>query len=80
MANAQNGNNGSGAAGAGEISSFKSANMSLNIDPFGVVDRDGTMLGIRYADISGTPFLFENWRIANIIDIGNKKIAKVRTK
>lgn len=80
VANAQIGNNGSGTAGAGEISSFKSANMSLNIDPFGVIDRDGTILGIRYADISGTPFLFESWRLASIIDIGNKKIAQVKVK
>ncbi len=66
--------------GASEISSFKSANMTLNIDPFGVIDRDGTMLGIRYSDISGTPFLFEDWRMANIYDISNKKIAQVKVK
>jgi len=66
--------------GSSEMSSFKSANMTLNIDPFGVVDRDGTMLGMRYADISGTPFLFEDWRLANIYDINNKKIAQVKVK
>jgi hypothetical protein len=66
--------------GASEMSSFKSANMTLNIDPFGVVDRDGTMLGMRYADISGSPFLYEDWRMANIFDINNKKIAQVKVK
>ncbi len=73
--------NGLGSGGGNsEVSSFKSANMTLNIDPFGVVDRDGTMLGMRYSDISGTPFLFEDWRLANIYDIGDKKIAKVKIK
>ena len=76
--NAQTGLGSSG--GSSEMSSFKSANMTINIDPYGVVDRDGTMNGIRYVDISGTPFLYDDWRLANIYDINNKKIAQVKVK
>jgi hypothetical protein len=71
---------GNASSGASEMSSFKTANLNYNIDPFGTVDKEGTMRGMRYAEISGTPFLDEEWKEATIYDVQMKKIgmAKVR--
>jgi hypothetical protein len=71
---------GSGNASMGEMSSFKTANLTYNIDPFGAVDRDGTMKGMKYADISGSPFLVDEWRESIIYDAYYKIIGKVKIK
>jgi hypothetical protein len=77
-ANSQNA--GSGAAAAPEMSSLKTANLTFNIDPFGVYDVDGMVKGMKYADISGTPFVFGDWRKATIFDLGLHPIATIKVK
>ena len=72
--------NGSGAAAAPEMSSLKTANLTFNIDPFGVYDVDGMVKGMKYADISGTPFVFGDWRKATIYDLGLHPIATIKVK
>ena len=78
--NAQTGMGGSGSSASSEISSFKSANMSLNIDPYGVLDRDGKASSLKYADMGGSPFLMDDWKMATIYDINDKKMAVVKTR
>ena len=70
----------SAASGASEAMSLKTANLSLNIDPYGVMDRDGKASSLRYTDIGGSPFLLDEWKLATIFDIGNKKIGQVKVK
>lgn len=72
--------NGSGSAAAPEMSSLKTANLTYNIDPFGVYDLDGMVKGMKYADISGTPFVFGDWRKATIYDLGLHPIATIKVK
>lgn len=67
-------------SGSGELSSFKTANMSLNIDPYGVLDRDGKASSLKYADIGGSPFLIDDWKMATIYDINDKKMTNVKVK
>lgn len=71
---------GSGNASSAELSNFKSANIAYNIDPFGAYDVDGMTKGMRYSDISGTPFLFGDWRKAILYDIAMHPIATVKVK
>jgi hypothetical protein len=71
---------GNASSGASEMSSFKTANLNYNIDPFGTVDKEGTMRGIRYTEISGTPFLDEEWKEATIYDVQWKKIGKAKVR
>jgi len=72
--------NGSGASAAPEMSSLKTANLTYNIDPFGAYTVDGMVKGMRYADISGTPFVFGDWRKATIFDLGLHPIATIKVK
>lgn len=71
---------GSGNASNAEMSNFKTANISFNIDPFGVYDVDGLSKGMKYSDISGNPFLFGDWRKAILFDIGMHPIATLKVK
>ena len=77
-ANSQNA--GSGSAAGPEMSSLKTANLTYNIDPFGAYTVDGMVKGMRYADISGTPFVFGDWRKAIIYDLGLHPIATIKVK
>ncbi len=77
-ANSQNA--GSGSAAGPEMSSLKTANLTYNIDPFGAYTVDGMVKGMRYADISGTPFVFGDWRKATIYDLGLHPIATIKVK
>ncbi len=67
-------------ASISEMSNFKTANIAYNIDPFGAYDVDGLTKGMRYSDISGTPFLFGDWRKAILFDIGMHPIATLKVK
>jgi len=71
---------GSASPSNAEMSNFKSANISYNIDPFGVYDVDGLSKGFKYSEISGTPFLFGDWRKAILYDLGLHPIATVKVK
>ena len=71
---------GSASPSNAEMSNFKSANISYNIDPFGVYDVDGLTKGFKYSDISGSPFLFGDWRKAILYDFGLHPIATVKVK
>ena len=77
-ANSQNA--GSGSAAGPEMSSLKTANLTYNIDPFGAYTVDSMVKGMRYADISGTPFVFGDWRKAIIYDLGLHPIATIKVK
>jgi len=70
----------SGNAISAEMSNFKTANIAYNIDPFGAYDVDGLTKGMRYSDISGTPFLLGDWRKAILYDIGLHPIATIMVK
>jgi hypothetical protein len=67
-------------SGSSELSSFKTANLSLNIDPYGVLDRDGKASSLKYADMGGSPFLNEEWKIAKIYDLNLKKMAEAKVR
>lgn len=71
---------GSGNTISAEMSNFKTANIAYNIDPFGAYDVDGLTKGMRYSDISGTPFLLGDWRKAILYDIGLHPIATIMVK
>ncbi len=70
----------SGNTSNAEMSNFKTANIAYNIDPFGAYDVDGLTKGMRYSDISGTPFLLGDWRKAILYDIGLHPIATIMVK
>jgi hypothetical protein len=70
----------SGIPTAGESSNFKSALGTISLDPYAVYDIDGSKKGFKYADIGGTPFLFDDWKSAVIYDTKLRKIAQVKVR
>lgn len=71
---------GTAAGSIGENSNMKSALGTISLDPFAVYDIDGNKKGFNYVDIGGSPFLFDDWRQANIYDDNLKKIASVKVR
>ncbi len=63
-----------------ETVNMRSALGTINLDPFAVYDIDGNKKGFNYADIGGSPFLIDDWRLAIIYDVNLKKIAVVKIR
>ncbi|MDE3143321.1 MAG: hypothetical protein KGL19_04155 [Bacteroidota bacterium] len=53
---------------------------TIQIDPTVVYDSDGNRKGMSYSEISGSPFLFDDWETAIVYDNNLKKIAVVKVK
>ena len=71
---------GSAVPGLAESSNMKSALGTISLDPFAVYDADGKRKGFNYADVGGSPFLFDDWKLANIFDEKQRKIAQVKVR
>ena len=64
----------------GGATNTKSSLGSISLDPSAVYDIDGNKKGFNYADVGGSPFLFDDWRLANIYDDHLKKFAVVKVR
>lgn len=63
-----------------EAFNFKNSLGSISLDPLAIYGIDGNKKRFNYADVGGSPFLFDDWRLANIYDNHFKKIASVRVR
>lgn len=59
---------------------FNTQMTSVQIDPNIVRDIEGRKIGLSYSDISGSPFLFDDWEPAAVYDNNLKRIAIVKIK